>query len=220
MIHVIGAFFGLVGGVITLDLATIRRIQSDPDGPALATVIVVLACASDAAGNSPLLFVHRMSPRRLFISLGVATLLAIVRLTVWGISIALVISLIEQHLVSLQGVLLTVGIGYSPMLLSALVIIPTLGPFVAKLLHTWTLVTMAASVVAARALPPHAVLGASVLAWLTVLVLSRTTDRLVVSLLGWISMRLLGVDVMRRTRGIDLLRRPVRQAAGASRAAG
>ena len=57
-------------------------------------------------------------------------------------------------------------------------------------------------------LSPRAALGTSLLAWLAILVLSRTSDPLVIRLLGRLSRRLLGVDVMQRTREIDLLGRP------------
>jgi hypothetical protein len=110
--------------------------------------------------------------------------------------------------------MLIVGIGYAPMLLSVLVVIPTLGPFIAKLLHTWTLVAITASIVVAGDLSPRAALGTSVLAWLAILVLSRTSDPLVIGLLGRLSRRVLGVDVMQRTREIDLLGRSPSRTAG------
>jgi hypothetical protein len=198
-----------MSGILALDLETIRDIQAAPDGLSVAAAIVLLACASDAVGNSPLLFIRRMSPGHIAVSLAVATLLAAVRLAVWAVSFALIASLIERHLVSLPGVVLVVGIGCAPMLLSALVIIPTLGPFIAKLLHTWVLVTITASIIAAGDLTPRGALGTSVLAWLAILVLSRTSDPLVIRLLGALSRRLLGVDVMQRTREIDQLGRTV-----------
>lgn len=214
MIDAIGTFLGRVGGVLSLDPGAIRGIQAAPDGPGTATAIVLLACASDALGNSPLLFIRRMSPSRLAVSLAVATLLAAVRAAVWAVSFALIVSLIERRLIPLPRVMLIVGIGYAPLLLSALVLIPTLGPFVAKLLHTWALVAITASIIVAGDLSPRAALGASALAWLVILVLSRTSDRLVVGLLGRLSRWLLGVDVMQRSREIDLQDRLLKRVAG------
>jgi hypothetical protein len=205
VIDAIGEFLGLVGGVFILDLGTIRGIQASPSGLGMAITTVLLSCASDAVGSSPLLFIRRMSPRHILISLVVAILLAVVRLAVWTISFALIASLIERHLVPLPRVMLIVGIGYAPMLLSALVVTPTLGPLIAKLLHAWTLVAIAASIIAAGDLTPQAALSTSVLAWLAILMLSRTSDPLVVRILGGLSRRLLGIDVMQRTREIDLL---------------
>jgi hypothetical protein len=207
MLGTIGAFGGLVGGILTLDLGVIRSIQASPNGLGVAVAIVLLACLSDAVGNSPLLFIRRMTPTRLAISLLVATLLAAVRLSVWAVSFALVVSLVERRLLDPTRVASIVGLGYAPMLLSVLVVIPTLGPFIAKVLHAWVLVAITASIAVAGELTAREALGASLLAWVVILLLSRTSDPLVVGLLSRLSKRLLGADVMQRTRDLDVVGR-------------
>jgi hypothetical protein len=196
-------FLDTVPQVLALDEATIRAVQRAPDGLATAVAILLLACISDVAGNSPLLFIRRMRPLRLVVSLVVQTLLAAVRLGIWMLSFWAIVSLLERDAVALSRVTLVIGMGYAPMLLSALVVIPALGPLIGRALEAWTLVAVTASIAVARDLAPWEALHAGLVALLAVLLVRRTSDRVVVGLLGRLSVRLLGVDVLQRTREID-----------------
>ena len=64
--------------------------------------------------------------------------------------------------------------------------------------------TDGASILVAGDLPPSEALGTTVLAWLAIVALSRTTDPLVLGLLGRLWKEMLGVDVMQRARWSDL----------------
>ena len=200
---VIGLFLESLRGILALDSDVIRGVQSMPSGPVVAVTILLLACVSDVLGNSPLLFIRRMRPARLATSLGIATILTVVRLSIWVLSFWVVVSVLEGRSVPLARVVLVIGIGYAPMLLSALTLIPTVGPFIGRLLEAWTLVAITSSIAVARALSPWEALVTGLLTVLTVLLLQRTSDRLIVAVLSWLSRRLLGVDVMQRTRAID-----------------
>lgn len=137
-------FLGLVVGVLTFHLGTIRGLQAASDGLGVAVAIMLLGCVSNALGDSPLLFIRRMAPRQVAITLAIATLFAMVRLAVWAGTFGLAASVVERHLIALPRVLLVVGIGYAPMLLSVLIVLPTLGPFLARVLHLWVLLTVTA----------------------------------------------------------------------------
>src|SRR5262249_39498352 len=123
-----GQFFDLVGGVIRLDPESMRAIAQAPDGLRVALVIVLLASFSDAVGNSPILFLSGVGGGRFVACLLVDTLLSVVRIGVWVVSLAVLVNLLPVASVSLAGAALLVGIGLAPMLLSFLALLPLLGP--------------------------------------------------------------------------------------------
>ena len=91
------------------------------------------------------------------------------------------------------------------MLLSFLALLPLLGPVLLRLLHAWVFVTV---IVALRTLVGLALgpaLAVAVVGWLAVLVVGHTVDRVVVRGFGWLTRRLLGVDLLLRFDRIDLV---------------
>src|SRR4029077_116206 len=145
----LGAFFNAVGGVLWLDQEAIKALQSEPNGLSVALWILLLATVSDVIGNSPVLFFNRMRPGRLALAFGIETVLSLIRLAVWMLSLWVLLLLANRGAVNFESVVLVIGIGYAPMLLSFLVIIPTAGPFIGRVLDAWTLVTVTASVAVA-----------------------------------------------------------------------
>ena len=201
----IAAFFDTVGGILSLDPDVILRVQTAPNGLAVAIVIMLLATVSDVLGDSPILFMNRMPPGRLVAAMGIETVLSLVRLAIWMGGVALLALAVNHGNLTLANVVLVVGIGYAPMLLSFLVVIPTVGPFLRRLLIAWTLVTITASIAVASSASPWQVLAAPAVATLVILVVYRFSDRISVLLLGGLSRRFVGVDVMQRTRAMDPL---------------
>ena len=130
-------------------------------------------------------------------------MLSLVRLAVWMLSLWALLLLANRGAVDFERVVLVIGIGYAPMLLSFLVIIPTAGPFIGRVLDAWTLVTVTASVAVAVGVSPWEALPAVVVAALVILVVRRTSDRVSVAVLGPLSRKLSGVDLMSRTRRLD-----------------
>jgi hypothetical protein len=203
VVQQLGAFFDAVGGVLRLDQAAISALQLAPNALSLALTILLLATVSDVIGNSPVLFFNRMRPGRLALAFVIETVLSLIRLAVWMLSLWVLLLLANRGAVNFESVVLVIGIGYAPMLLSFLVIIPTAGPFIGRVLDAWTLVTVTASIAVAVGVTPWEALPAVVVAALVILVVRRTSDRLSVAVLGPLSRRLSGVDLMRRTRRLD-----------------
>jgi hypothetical protein len=198
----IGTFFGVVGGVMGLDSSVIGSVQAAPNGLSIALWILLVGTVSDVIGNSPLLFINRMRPGRLTAAFGIETVLSLVRLAIWilGLWIALVIT---NRPVTLANVVLVIGIGYAPMVWSFLVIIPTAGPLIGRVLTAWTLVTIIASIAVATNTSPWAALPSVAVAALVIVALRRSSDKVSMALLGGLSRRLVGVDLMQRTRAMD-----------------
>jgi hypothetical protein len=205
MFESIGAFFDAVGGILSLDPSAISEIQSSPAGLSTAVWILILATLSDTLGNSPLLFISRMRPGRLFAALGIEAVLALIRVAIWLGSFAFLVFVLNRGTVPPKDVLLVIGLGYAPMLFSILVVIPTFGPFIGRLLIAWTLVTMTASIAVANNLSPQAALTAPVVAVIALVVVRRVSDRLALNVLGRFSHWIAGVDLLQRSRALDPL---------------
>jgi hypothetical protein len=118
---------------------------------------------------------------------------------------ALLFFVVNYVRLTLANVVLVVGIGYAPMLWSFLVVIPTVGPLIRRILIAWTLVTLTASIAVASNSSPWQVLTAPVVAALVMLAVYRWIDRLSVAMLGGTSLRFFHVDLMQRTRAMDPL---------------
>jgi hypothetical protein len=201
----IKAFFDIVGGILSLDPEAILGVQTAPDGLTVAIVILVLATAADVVGDSPLLFMKKMRPGRLTAALGVETVLSLVRLAIWMGSLWMLLFVLNRGAVELANVVLVIGIGYAPMLWSFLVVIPTIGPLIGRILIAWTLVTITASIAVASNTSPLEALAAPVVAVLVILLVRRSSNHVSLELLGRVSRQLTGVDLMQRTRAMDPL---------------
>jgi hypothetical protein len=199
----IGAFFDVVGGILGLDLEVILAVQTAANGLQIAIAILLLATVSDVVSNSPILFFKKMRPGRLAAALGIETILSIVRLLIWLGSFWILLFVLNQGTVDLANVVLVIGIGYAPMLWSFLVVIPTAGPLIGRILVAWTMVTITASIAVAVNSDPWQALTAPVAAVLVLLVFYRFSGRLSTTVLGRLSKRFTGVDLMRRTRAMD-----------------
>jgi hypothetical protein len=201
----LGQFLDLAGGVLWLDPNTIQAIAQSPDGLRFALAVLLLGSLSDAVGNSPILFLRGVGGRRFALCLLVDTVLSLLRIAAWIVSLAVLVNLLSQVDVSPAEVTLIVGIGFVPMLLSFLALLPLLGPALLRLLHAWVLLATIAALRAILALSFGQALVFAVLGWAAVLVIGRTVDRVVVRGFGRLTQRLLGVDLLLRFDQVDLV---------------
>ena len=201
----LGQFLDLAGSVLRLDADTMRAIAQSPNGLRVALTIVLVGSFSDAVGNSPILFLRGIGGRRFALCLLVDTLLSVLRVAVWIVSLDLLLNLAPQADVSTAEAALIVGIGFTPMLLSFLALLPLMGPVLLNLLHAWVFVTMIAALRAILNLDLWPALAVAVVGWVVTLVIGHTVDRMVVRGFGSLTRRLLGVDLLLRFDQVDLV---------------
>ena len=199
----ISAFGTAVNGILRLDATTIvmrfrRRLRPDRRGLDSSTRLVVRRPRQQPAAVHP-----PDRPARLIASLGVEAVLSVVRLAIWLGSFWILLQVLSQRPVTLATVVLVVGLGYAPMLFSILVIIPSVGPLIGRVLYAWTLVTILASIAVATRANPLDMSAGGIAAVLLILLVRRWSDRVSVLLLSRVSRLLVGVDVMQRTRALD-----------------
>ena len=189
--------------MFSLDPNAIHAVQTAPGALSLAIWILLLGTVSDVLGDSPLLFIRKMRRGRFAAAVGIEAVLSVVRVAIWILSFWILVNVLQLGSVSLADVVLVVGLGYAPMLLSVLVLIPFLGPVIGRVLHAWTLVTILASIAVFANSSPWQVLAPGLVAVVLILIVRRWSDRVSVAVLGGISRSLVGTDVMQRTRAID-----------------
>ena len=142
-----------------------------PRAGAAALAIVLLAGLAEAAGESVVLFVNRVRPRRFVLSLLVSALIfAFTYLFLAGSVYAVAHLVIGPH-VPLLTVTVMVGVAYAPRMLGFLAFLPYFGQPLALVLHGWSVLALLAGVSLVQALAAVA-LGALLLA-----VLQRTVGR-------------------------------------------
>jgi hypothetical protein len=203
VIDQIAAFASAVGAILSLDPAAILAVQNSPGAFSAAIWILLLGTLSDVIGDSPLLFMKRMRRGRFAAAVGIEAGLSMVRLAIWILSFWILLSVLNLGNATLTEVVLVVGLGYAPMLLSFLVLIPYLGTLIGRVLQAWTLLTILASIAVAANSSLWQVLAPALVAVLLILVVRRWSDRVSVAVLGGVSRRFVGADVMQRTRAMD-----------------
>lgn len=199
----IARFAAAVGAILSLDPTAIHTVQSAPGALSVALWILLLGTLSDVIGDSPLLFINRMRRGRFAAAVGIEAVLSVVRVAIWILSFWILVNLLNLGSVSLAEIVLVVGLGYAPMLLSFLVLIPYLGTLIGRVLHAWTLVTILASIAVAADSSPWQVLAPGLVAVVLILLVRRWSDRVSIALLGGISRKVVGTDVMQRTRAMN-----------------
>jgi hypothetical protein len=192
-----------VGGILWLNQDAIREIQAAPYGLSLAIAILLLGTASDVLGNSPLLFINKMHRGRFAIAMGIDFVLSVVRLAIWLCSFWILIDWLRPAGARLINVVLVLGLGYAPMLLGILVVIPFAGPFIGRLLLAWALVAVLVSMAVATNTSLLEEFGPAFVVVLVLVAVRRWSDFATATVLSRISRRLLGIDVTQRTRALD-----------------
>jgi hypothetical protein len=215
-----GQFLDLVGGILRLDPEAMRAVAQSPDGLRVALAIVLLGSLSDAVGNSPILFLRGVGGARFVVCLLVDTLLSVVRVGVWTVSLTVLVNVLPRANISLADAALVVGLGLAPMLFSFLGLLPLLGPGLLRVLHAWSVVCTVVALQAIFDLPVGSAIVAAGAGWVLALVVGHTVDRLVVRGFGGLTRRLLGVDLALRFGQAELVDEVIAAGLGRSPAAG
>lgn len=171
--------------------------------------VVLLAALSEALGQSAVLFVNRVPPRRFLAALGSATAVSLLTALLWMAGVTLLVRTVLPH----QGdpgfaeVARLVALAYVPRLLGVLVFTPYLGQAIGFLTSIWSLLLAA---VGLRVLfgmrPGHAALAVG-LSWLVMEALRRGFGHPLVALNRALTRRLAGSDL---TLDADALYRVMR----------
>lgn len=129
---------------LVLDEQLLQAVQAAPPGRAgwIVVTIVVLAGAAQLLGQSVVLFLNRVTPRRFVFSLLLNGVIFVVGLLIWASFIWLV-GRAFGYTNSFGLVARMVGLGSAPYVFSLFVLVPYAGPFIGRIVAVWSfLVTL------------------------------------------------------------------------------
>jgi hypothetical protein len=190
----LGAFISAVWDVTVAalllrpDAITIDQAQSGP-------VILAVALAGSVSlmlGQSAVLFINRLTPRQLVLSVIVNAAIFVIGLVIWAAAIWLSAYIVLDINAPLAEVVRCVGLGCAPFLFGILIFLPYAGPLIARILYTWSLLIVlnaVSSALHAGLLPSLICVGVG---WLLVLWVGNTVARPVVRARDWIQRRAVG----------------------------
>jgi hypothetical protein len=190
----LGAFLAAVWDV------TVAALLLRPDAVALAAAqsrAVILAIASAGGvslmlGQSAVLFVNRLSPRRFALSVAVNAAIFVVGRAIWAVAIWVSARVVVDADAPIAAVVRSVGLGCAPFLFGILIFLPYAGPLIARVLSVWSLLIVLSAV---RSVLDAGFLQALIcvgLGWLLVLIAGNMVARSVVRMRDWIQLRAAG----------------------------
>lgn len=139
-------FARLLLGALRLDEGAFQAAL--PSSAPVALITVTLAGLASALGQSVVLFINRVRPRRFIATLLIASALYVAIYLLWALSIWGIVLLFTPS-APFARVARAVGLGYAPQLLAFLVFIPFFGMALDYLLRLWTLLAVTVGVHAA-----------------------------------------------------------------------
>jgi hypothetical protein len=162
-----------------------------PGALRLALLVVFLAGLSQALGQSVVLFVNQVKPRRFLASLLLAAVLYVFGFVFLVISIWLVAGYVFGKQLPLADILKAVGLAYAPYLFSFFILTPYFGSFLSVFLSLWSLAALLRVLRFVLELSLLEALACSILGWLLLQLSQRTIgrplQRLVRAIKGWVA---------------------------------
>jgi hypothetical protein len=192
---------------MSLDQNIFAEIQRVPGGLGIALMIVSLAGLSESLGQSVILFINRLPPRRFILALMITAASHMVGYLFWTVTVWLVGVYVFGQTVSLTAVACVVGLAYAPQLLAFFELTPFLGNPFSILLTLWSMVAIVMAVRVGLSLELWQALVASGLGWLFLQIWRRTIGRPIYALGRWLQRRAAGVPMEFTLSDLSRLRR-------------
>ncbi len=173
-------------------------------------LVVLLAALSEALGQSAVLFVNRVPPRRFVAALGSAVLVSLLTFVLWVGGVTLLARFLPPHRAppALAEVARVVALAYVPRLLGFLLFTPYLGQAIGFALSIWSLLLAALGLRVLFGLQPgHAAIAVGV-SWLAMEALRRGFGHPLVALTRALTRRLTGSDLALSTESLYTVMRP------------
>ena len=138
-------FFLLLGGILDalrLNPQVLEIVEQYPQSSWVIGGIVFLAGASTLLGESAVLFINRVRRSRFVISLITNGIVFLISYAVWGLTIYVIGRILFAANPPVGDFVRMVGLSTAPLVFGFFVLIPWMGPFIAKLLSVWSLVIL------------------------------------------------------------------------------
>jgi hypothetical protein len=192
---------------LTLDESIYIAVQESPQGLWIALIVMGLAGLSQALGQSLVLFINQVRPRRFILAMLASVIGYMGGYGLWLASVWLVVVYAFNVDVSWMAVAAAVGLAYAPQLFAFFELTPFLGSPFGVLLSLWTLLAIITAMRGGLGLETWQAVAASGLGWLLLQVWRRTLGAPVYALGHWIEERAAGVPLRYGAADVPKLRR-------------
>ncbi|MEZ4622052.1 MAG: hypothetical protein R2867_41990, partial [Caldilineaceae bacterium] len=183
------------------------EIQQAPGGLLVALMIVLLAGLSEALGQSIILFVNRVSPRRFVIALIITAANHVVGYLLWVVTVRVVGYYIFARFVPWPVVASAVGLAYAPQILAFFELTPFFGNSFSILFSLWSMMAIVVAVRFGLGLETWQAIVVSGVGWLAIQLWRRTIGRPIYGLGRWLQRRAAGVPLTYSPHDLPTLRR-------------
>jgi hypothetical protein len=182
-------------------------VARSPNGIYLAMTVVALAGISETIGQSLILFVNRLRPRRFIPAVLIGVISYVVGYLLWTTSVFVVVRYVFQVPAAWVTIASVVGLAYAPQVLAFFELTPYFGNAFGILLTLWTMVALIVAMVAGLGLPLGQAVFAASLGWLLLQVVRRTVGIPVNSAWQWFRTHAIGNRLQYAPNDLPKLRR-------------
>lgn len=182
-------------------------VQQSPRGLLVAIIVVGLAGLSQALGQSLVLFINHVRPRRFIFAVVFSVISYMLGYVLWAASVWLVGVYAFERDAAWAAVAAAVGLAYAPQLLAFFELLPFLGPPFGILLSLWSLLAVLIAVRAGLDLELWQAALAGGLGWLLIQVWRRTIGRPIYALGRWVERLAAGTPLQYKMDDLPTLRR-------------
>ncbi|MEX1019526.1 MAG: hypothetical protein WDZ49_07700 [Litorilinea sp.] len=196
-----------INRVMRLDRTIFLDYMDAPHGLWLALVLVTLAGASKALGQSVILFINRVRPLRFALALIIGVIQYVGGFLVWTTSLWLVGTYGFETSATWSMMAIAVGVAYAPQTLAFFELTPFFGNGFGFLLSLWSLLAIVMGVQIGLGLTLGQAVLASGLGWLLLQIWVRTLGRPFYALGRWIETRIVDAPHSYTWRDLPTLRR-------------
>jgi hypothetical protein len=163
----------LISGVLRLDPDVFRAALTTPNTGILAVLTLFLAGVSDTIGHSVVLFANRVPRRRFIFSVVIEALILVVGVFFWAATIWFTAETVFGAHQPYGTVVTAVALGYAPLLLGFLILLPYLGNFIFVLTRIWVLLAVLVGVAVAYSFGTWQTIICSLIGWALLTLLAR-----------------------------------------------
>lgn len=201
-------FAELIRRALALDPTVYGLLAGAGNGLGVALLIVALAGLSEGLGQSIVLFINRITPRRFVLSLLLSALTHAVGYLFWAATIWLVGMRLFGRGEEFAVVARAVGLAYAPQLFGFFILTPYLGSLFSLIIGVWTLLATVVAVHAGLGLTIWQAVACSVVGWLLVQIARRTLGRPLLAFERWAENRAAGVPLRWTVADLRRIRLP------------
>jgi hypothetical protein len=194
MFEYLWAVWRAIGLGMNFEPSVVQIVETYPNAFWIAFGVVMVAGISLLLGQSVMLFLNQVTPRRFAMSLVINGLLLVAGWAVWASAVWIIGTWLFDEAPPFATVLKLIGLSYAPLAYGFLILMPYAGPFISRLLYAWSFIIALQAVIFTFNASFWAALVCVGLGWLLIMVLSSTIGRPVVALQNWIWLRTTGMQ--------------------------